>query len=615
MRACASNRHKHVYAIFPSQSGKSNSTFNVIGERVDNAPVPIIYLAPTKTLLIDVLEPKIDQMLRTSESLWSKTVQGKKYTKTRKLVAGVSVRLGWGGHSTQPFKGDQAGMVILDEVDDFDADIGGQGGLVQLSDARHGGYLDGKTIGVSTPTEGNVETYVDPRTGLEHWAVADPEQIPSAIWRLWQGGSRHEWAWPCPDCREFFISRLKLLQWPEGSTPLEAERAARLACPHCGSLIGNEHKRWMNDRGVMLAPGQRPKPFEDGDEHFTVIDHTSGEPIEHTVAFGDYVMPVDVATNDASQWTSGVANYQPTKSFGYLASLFLSAARTGKSESVKGVLNTEFAECFKFGGDAPEWHAVLACAEDYVTGDVPRGVDVLCLTVDVQKDRLEYVIRGWAADEESWLIDYGELYGESHDTSKPDVWAELDEVIAAEYGGLPIRLALVDSGYRRDDAYAFCRRHRGSALPTKGQEAGAAKPLWSSPQDVNYRGRTIRRGVELWNFDTDVFKSWVHARVDWPSDHPGGWHLPRDISEAYCRQIVAEQRLITPAGRIYWKRVGPNEKFDCEVLQVVAMRIFRIKRHGRWERRVTSDGDPRGEEPTRRVVPQRSMVKARDPYL
>ena len=78
-------------------------------------------------------------------------------------------------------KADSARDLFVDEVDEFDLDIEGQGNIYGLADARHGSYTDGQTGGVSTPTQGRVETYRHPLTGLVNWDKADKDQLGSQV--------------------------------------------------------------------------------------------------------------------------------------------------------------------------------------------------------------------------------------------------------------------------------------------------------------------------------------------------------------------------------------------------------------------------------------------------
>ena len=527
-----------------AQGGKTQGFFNVVGWRLDDNPVPILFIGPSKSNITGVIEPKVDQMLRSSESLWAKTRKGKKYSIFKKLVSGVVLRFAWAGSTTE-IKSDSACIVIVDEIDETDPDLNGQGDIISLADARHSAYPDGITIGASTPTIGTVETFIHPETGFEHWQPSD--DVESLIWQYWQGGTRHEWAWPCPHCDEFFIPRLKLLWWPSKSTPEGAERDARLICPKCGSQIETQHKDDMNAKGRYVAPGQSVTP--DGEVH--------GDPPE---------------SSDATFWVSGLCNFSSKKTFGFLAHAYLRAARKKDPEKVKGVLNAEFGECFKVRGEAPEFETVQALGQrqHYISGQVPSGIITLVAGVDVQKNRLVWVVRGFGESYSSALIDHGELWGE---TDQPEVWGNLGALLAEEWDGIPISKMAIDSGYRSDEVYTFCRSHRGIAIATKGHDH-QNKPYYANLIDVNVRGRLIKNGLQLWHFDSDIMKSWVHSRVDWPEDQPGGWLLPSDIDEDYCRQIIAEQRLLKPAGGSVWIKTAVDNHFlDCEALAYLAVRI------------------------------------------
>ncbi len=125
----------------------------------------------------------------------------------------------------------------------------------------------------------------------------------------------------------------------------------------------------------------------------------------------------------------------------------------------------------------------MECTDDYVMGEVPAAVKVLTLTCDVQLDRLIYVIRGWGAGGTSWLVEARELYGM---TEGEEVWDTFANVLTDTYDGLPIRLALVDSGYRpgkkflvpEHRVYAFARRFPHLVRATKARLTRCASRSW-----------------------------------------------------------------------------------------------------------------------------------------
>lgn len=587
--------HKRVVMVVSAQSGKSETMLDIIGERLDTSPVPIIYVGPSKQFLTEQWEPRIDELM-TSTCLKDRLGAKSRMTKTRKFISGVPLRLAHGGSSTA-MKSDPFGLALTDEADEMMSNVRGAGNPVTLIDARGDTYADFVHAITSTPSEGVAEVEVDPESGLEFWAESDPEEVKSTIWRLWLSGTMYHWAWPCPHCSEYFIPRFACLHWDKPkdqndrelpSTPALAKRTAYLQCPQgCAEPIREEHKEDMNARGVYVAPGQKVDP--DGVVH--------GLPPESWTL---------------SYWVSGLCS--PFVSWGERAARYVEAVRSGDPETIKAVKNQGFGELYSpGGGSAPEWSEVMERATDeYKMGEVPEGVRVLTLTCDVQKNRLVYVIRGWGANATSWLVQAEDLYG---DTSEQEVWDLLANVVTDTYDGIPIRLALIDSGFRpgkkflvpEHRVYQFARRFPSLVRATKGSSSAMRKPATMSQININLNGKEIKNGLELLRLDTDYFKSWVQQKVRWEDGTPGAWYLPEDISVDYCKQIVAESRMRAPGGKVKWVAKSKENHFlDCEAMQGAAQLILnltRLRDGPAQRRRAVEDGHP--------VSPQQQAQPAR----
>lgn len=192
----------------------------------------------------------------------------------------------------------------------------------------------------------------------------------------------------------------------------------------------------------------------------------------------------------------------------------------------------------------------------------------------MQKDRLVYAVRGWGVNYESWLVEHGKLWGK---TEHDHVWSMLGELLQKGYGGRDIRRMFVDSGFNPNSTrgadnqiYQFCRRHHGRAFPTKGHDS-QDRPIKASLIDVTQRGKVIKHGLQLWHLDSYYFKSWLHARIQWPQGESGAFHLPVDATGDYCQQLVAEQRLVKASGRVLWiKTRQDNHYLDAEALNAAA---------------------------------------------
>lgn len=267
------------------------------------------------------------------------------------------------------------------------------------------------------------------------------------------------------------------------------------------------------------------------------------------------------------------------------AARYVEAVRTGDPSAIQSVKNQGFGELFAPGGAASAaWSEVQARAsKEYVLGDVPSGVRVLTLTVDVQRDRVIYVVRGWGASGTSWLVDYGDLFGATEELT---VWNDLANLATSTYDGIPIKLGLVDSGFRpgkkfivpEHRVYAFCHRFNGLIRPTKGSSTPMRKPIAVSKIEVDLEGHDRKQSLDLMRLDTDHFKSWVQQKIRWLDGMPGSWNVPFDITEDYCRQIVSKARVTAPGGKVKWVvRSKLNHFLDCEAMQGAAQMVLNLQ--------------------------------------
>lgn len=563
MRAVADGRYSRVVLAMAAQGGKSEALLDIIGERLDTSPVPILYVAPTQKFIREKLEPRVMKLLDEAPRLAMKVARGKRNTKTRKVIGGVPLQLAHAGSSSE-LKSEPFGLAVTDEADELMANVKNQGDPIGLIDRRGETYADFVHAIVSTPSEGPSEVERDPESGLEFWGEQDPETVNSKIWNLWQEGTRHHWAWPCPHCGEYFIPRFQCLEcngkdWRKVA-PAEALTDTVMVCPN-GCIIkdepdGEDLKKAMNERGVYVAPGQWVTP--DGVVH--------GDPPERTTV---------------SFWVSGLAS--PFRTWGRRAHDYVVALRSGDQGEVQTVMNGGFGELWSpVDGDAPEWEEVKACALPYQRLDLPEGVRIITMGVDVQGNRLVYVIRGYGAREESWLLDAGELYGP---TSQEDVWLDLADVIEQPVGGRHIHRVFVDAGFRpgkkdmvpEHRVYEFARRHSRVVFPSKGFETRPT-PVQIATHEVNPDGsKASRYTLQLARLDTDFLKSWVHSRIRWPKGQPGAWHVFQDITEQYCRQVVSEVRGKKPQGGYKWVPLSRDNHFlDAEAMAYAAAYSLRV---------------------------------------
>jgi phage terminase large subunit GpA-like protein len=247
-----------------AQMGKTDALLDVIGSRLDTRAAPIMYCGPSRDFNTDQFEPRLMALFDQAPSLAAKLARGQRNKKTKKLVAGVPIRLAHAGSSTS-LKSDPAAIALVDEYDEMLRNVKGMGDPLGLVEARGFSFTDFVAGVASTPSLGVGDVEKDPDTGLEFWKPAPPEDLQSP-WRLFQEGTRHHWAWRCVHCLEHFIPRFAHLKWQQSvdgehkTTPAEAKRTAYVECPRCGGVLTDEHKPDLNARAVFVAPGQSVTP-------------------------------------------------------------------------------------------------------------------------------------------------------------------------------------------------------------------------------------------------------------------------------------------------------------------------------------------------------------------
>jgi phage terminase large subunit GpA-like protein len=193
------------------------------------------------------------------------------------------------------------------------------------------------------------------------------------------------------------------------------------------------------------------------------------------------------------------------------------------------------------------------------------------------------------------------------ETEFDDVWLNLSRVLDREYRSMHIQRTFVDSGYRPGDkwrkpdnqVYEFCMRMAGVAFPTKGHDT-QDRPIKASMIDVNSAGRTLKNGLQLWHLNSDYLKSWVHTRIRWPEDaDSGGFHLHADTDEDYCRQLVAEEVVVTSSGKRMWKKTAEdNHYLDCEAMCLAAAMSLEMRSLQPMKHQQQSNADSAPQAPT-----------------
>jgi len=215
----------------------------------------------------------------------------------------------------------------------------------------------------------------------------------------------------------------------------------------------------------------------------------------------------------------------------------------GSRELLQTWVNTELGEPFEDAGETVDTNLLAARREKY-PAQVPGMAGVITGGVDVQGDRLELLLVGWGAREESWLLEHHMIFGDPDDE---EVWDELDDLLKADYeheSGHTLRVRACGIDHGGHHAKAVEKYVRGKTrrriFQLQGMDGEGRAPV-SRPKRV--RGKS--RKVPLILVGTHPLKDAIYARLRSHKFVPGEVnprfvHLPDSIDEEGIRQLTAE---------------------------------------------------------------------------
>jgi len=207
---------------------------------------------------------------------------------------------------------------------------------------------------------------------------------------------------------------------------------------------------------------------------------------------------------------------------------------------------------------------------------LPDKVEVITIGVDVQGDRLEAEIIGWAADGENWSLDYLVLWGNTamFTNGADDVYSQLYAVLGREYirqdgSILTVDGMAIDTGYNPDQVFDWCEQagklHR--IFPVKGASTSLGGV-------ISKQTRAGTRRLKLWLVDGDAAKSIVLKRLSIEPGEKGSAHFPDHYERTYFMGLTAEEQKTRGDKRVWTKIRERNEPVDTRVYSYAAMRIL-----------------------------------------
>lgn len=81
--------------------------------------------------------------------------------------------------------------------------------------------------------------------------------------------------------------------------------------------------------------------------------------------------------------------------------------------------------------------------------------------------------------------------------------------------------------------------------------------------------------------------------MQWPVDQVGAWHLPEDVTEDYCKQLLAEVMVRGAGGKPVWiEKSRENHFLDAEAMAAAAGYMLNVQHIKLGARRRPAEQSP-----------------------
>ena len=542
---------QRVVLMFAAQTGKTEAGSNWLGYVIAHAPGPMLCVQPTVEMAKRLSKQRLESMITETPVLAERISPSRSRDSgntmfSKEFPGGMMILTG--SNSSTGLRSTPCRYIFCDEIDAFPTDVDGEGDPVSLAEKRATTFARRKILLTSTPT------------------VKDFSRIESEYER----SDQRRFYVPCPCC-----NAMQWLKWPQLKWQNNDPSTAQYECEVCHEQFPEIHKPVMLRKGEWRATA-----------------------------------PSDGKT--AGFQLSGLYSPLGWLSWADMVDDFLRAKTD--APMLKSFVNTRLAETWEedFASKVSAAGLLERC-EHYQAAMVPEGGLALTVGVDVQDNRLAISVWAWGREEEGWLLDHQEIYG---DPSRPELWKQLDEVVLREWPHAvgpamrPDVVAIDSGGHFTSEVYQYAReRGRQGVVAIKGQSQRGKPPIGKAAKvDVNYQGRTLKRGALVYPVGGDTVKTTLFGRLKHNEQGAGFLHFHMGTTGEYFEQLTAEKQVLRynrggfPTREWVKKPSARNEALDCLVYAYAALNLMyqRYDRRTIWdqlEKRLEGQGKKKKQAP------------------
>lgn len=521
-----------VVIMAASQVAKSELLMNVMGYYMDQEPSSIMMIQPTVENAEAFSKERIDPTIQASPVLKEKmsvTVSDEK-GRSRKSSSTIRMKHFTGGYLAMVGSNSPSGLasrpirvLLCDEIDRYGSTQ--EGDPLKLAVQRTQNFTNRKIVFVSTPT-------------------TEQREGGPTIYEEFMKSDQRGFFVTCPHCGKQFEMVWGNVHWSNDEQGYLDENSIRMECPHCNQKVRGNGKPdpYLLESGVWIPKNPEARTIG---YHLTSL-------CSPWVELRDLV----------EEWVD--ANHKKDK------------------KGLQEFINLKLGEPWhEDEADLNLWEKLSERREFYPVAGLPKEILMFTCGVDVQHDRLEASIFGWAKDYESYGIKHVIIQG---DPKLSEVWSTLDVALMEKFQledgrELTISCTFIDSGdgTLTDKVYQYTKqRERSRVFSIKGSST-VGKPIVDRPTNNNrYRAHLFVLGV-------DAGKRLIMQRLSNQDIGPSFVHFPRGrdngFTEEYFKQLTAEVFVRKyEKGKVYegWKKIRErNEALDCYVYATAALEFMK----------------------------------------
>ncbi len=486
---CLSPDHPARRTVFmkSTQVAGTEAVLNWLGATIEDSPVPMMIVQPTIDIGERFSKQRVGPMIEESPTLRKRIAPARardsgNTTMLKEFTGGLLIIAG--ANSAAGLRSMPIARLALDEVDAYPQDLEGEGDPVELAERRTSTFPRRKVFLVSTPT-------------IKGASRIDEE---------YQLSDQRHYHVPCPHCGHY-----QPLEWSQLCYDPDAPQRVTYSCRENGCEIEEHHKTAMLGAGVWIATyPERP-------------------------VRGYHINALYTPIGLGETWAEHVDRYLRVKN---------------DPVKLKSWTNTTLGLPWEDLSRSLRGDTLSARAEPLQLRVIPRGYLLLTCGVDVQPNRLSCSIWAWGRDERGWLVDRVVIPG---DPDEAEVWGHLDTLRKtplrnAAGTDLCISMTAIDSGGANTHAvYNYVRTRRGDRVIGIKGHSHPGRPVIgrATKVDINWRGKMLKHGAEIYLLGTDTAKHTLvprmvsdaertdpeARRLRWPTG------LPDDFFEELCAEV------------------------------------------------------------------------------